>query len=53
MRLKNKSLRNLFLLPFRPVVGDVVAQDVPGAVCEPVSQRTQDIGCWSMSDDPI
>jgi hypothetical protein len=29
------------------------AQGVPGAVCKPVSQRTQEIGCWIMADDPI
>jgi quercetin dioxygenase-like cupin family protein len=26
---------------------------VPGAVCRPLSERTQEIGCWIMADDPI
>jgi hypothetical protein len=26
---------------------------VPGGVCKPVSQRTQEIGCWILADDPI
>jgi len=26
---------------------------VPGGVCKPLSQRTQAVGCWIMSDDPI
>jgi len=26
---------------------------VPGMVCKPVSQRTQEIGCWIMADDPV
>jgi hypothetical protein len=26
---------------------------VPGAVCRPLSQRTQEIGCWIMADAPI
>jgi quercetin dioxygenase-like cupin family protein len=33
----------------------LLAQGVqaPGAVCKPVSQRTQEVGCWIMADDPI
>src|SRR5260370_4356752 len=26
---------------------------VPGGVCRPASQRTQEVGCWIMADDPI
>jgi hypothetical protein len=26
---------------------------VPGAACRPVSERTQEVGCWIMADDPI
>jgi len=29
------------------------AQGVAGLVCKPVSQRSQQIGCWIMADDPI
>ena len=28
-------------------------QSVPGGICKPVSQRTQEVGCWIMTDDPI
>jgi quercetin dioxygenase-like cupin family protein len=33
----------------------VLAQGVavPGGVCKPVSQRTQEVGCWIMADDAI
>lgn len=31
----------------------VMAQGVAGAVCKPVSQRTQEVGCWIMADDSI
>lgn len=26
---------------------------VPGDPCKPVSQRTQDVGCWILADDPV
>jgi quercetin dioxygenase-like cupin family protein len=26
---------------------------VPGGVCKPMSERTQEVGCWIMADDPI
>jgi len=26
---------------------------VPGGVCKPESQRTQEIGCWILSDEPV
>jgi quercetin dioxygenase-like cupin family protein len=29
------------------------AQGIAGMVCKPVSQRTQEIGCWIMADDPV
>ena len=25
----------------------------PGGVCKPASERTQELGCWIMADDPI
>ena len=33
----------------------VVAQGVPGpgGVCKPASQRTQEVGCWILADDPM
>jgi hypothetical protein len=35
--------------------GQLRAQGVaaPGDVCKPVSQRTQEVGCWILSDDPV
>jgi quercetin dioxygenase-like cupin family protein len=32
-----------------------LAQGVPGpgGVCKPVSQRTQEVGCWILADDPM
>jgi hypothetical protein len=30
-----------------------LAQGVAGAVCKPVSQRNQEVGCWIMADEPI
>jgi len=30
-----------------------LAQGVAGAVCKPVSQRSQEVGCWIMADEPI
>lgn len=26
---------------------------IPGGVCKPVSQRTQEVGCWIMADNPV
>jgi len=26
---------------------------VPGMNCKPVSQRTQEVGCWILADDPV
>jgi hypothetical protein len=33
----------------------LLAQGVaaPGGMCKPVSQRTQEVGCWILADDPI
>jgi quercetin dioxygenase-like cupin family protein len=31
----------------------LLGQGVAGPVCKPASQRTQEIGCWIMADDPI
>src|SRR5690349_5558562 len=35
----------------RPSLAQGVAG--PGGVCKPVSQRTQEVGCWIMADDPV
>ena len=47
------SIVVFFLLALwcRPLLAQGVA--IPGGVCKPVSQRTQDIGCWIMADDPV
>src|SRR5215470_4210889 len=48
--------RYLHALPFFLLTlgsGHLFAQGVAGAVCKPVSQRTQEVGCWIMADDPI
>jgi quercetin dioxygenase-like cupin family protein len=26
---------------------------IPGGVCKPAAQRTQEVGCWIMADDPV
>jgi len=39
------------LLPSKPIAAQGVA--VPGDPCKPVSQRTQQIGCWILADDPV
>ena len=32
---------------------DAVSQPVPGGTCRPVNERTQEIGCWILSNDPV
>jgi hypothetical protein len=39
------------LLPCNQVVAQGVA--VPGDKCKPVSERTQEIGCWILADDSV
>jgi quercetin dioxygenase-like cupin family protein len=41
----------LFALACRQLVSQGV--QAPVAVCEPVSLRTQELGCWILADDPI
>src|SRR5215470_12168970 len=41
----------LLALSFRGVLAQGVA--VPGGVCKPMSQRTQEVGCWIAADDPL
>ena len=33
--------------------GEAAAQPIPGGVCRLVSERTADIGCWIISNDPV
>ena len=39
------------LFPSKPLVAQGVA--VPGDMCKPVTQRTQEIGCWILADDSV
>jgi len=32
---------------------ELFAQGVAGKVCKPISQRTQEVGCWIIADDPV
>ena len=41
----------LFMVLFSTIEAE--AQAVPGGVCRPVSERTQDVGCWILANDPI
>lgn len=41
----------LLLLWSKPMVAQGVA--VPGDKCKPVSERTQEIGCWILADDSV
>jgi quercetin dioxygenase-like cupin family protein len=53
MPAKHMSLR---IAPFCLLLlsgATMLAQGVAGAVCKPVSQRTQEVGCWIMADSKI
>jgi quercetin dioxygenase-like cupin family protein len=50
-RLMGLSFLCLLLLCCRPMVAQGVA--VPGDMCKPVSERTQEIGCWILADDSV
>ena len=41
----------LLLLPCKRLVAQGVA--VPGDKCKPMSERTQEIGCWILADDSV
>ena len=41
------------LLAFRCELSLAQGVAIPGGVCKPVSQRTQDVGCWIMADDLV
>lgn len=45
----------LFLYLLSLACEQLQAQGVaaPGGVCKPASERTQELGCWIMADDPI
>jgi quercetin dioxygenase-like cupin family protein len=53
MRLEGKQLSIFAFCYFILFSATSSAQGVADAVCKPMSQRTQQIGCWIMSDDPI
>lgn len=40
-----------YLLPWNQLVAQGVA--VPGDKCKPVSERTQELGCWILADDSV
>jgi quercetin dioxygenase-like cupin family protein len=44
-------LQSLFLLSCAQMRSQGV--QVPGDPCKPASQRTQDVGCWILADDPV
>jgi quercetin dioxygenase-like cupin family protein len=41
----------LFMVFFSTIEAET--QAVPGGACRPVSERTQDVGCWILANDPI
>jgi quercetin dioxygenase-like cupin family protein len=41
----------LFMFLFSTIEAET--QAVPGGACRPVSERTQDVGCWILANDPI
>ncbi len=47
--------RMLVFCLIAPSGQEVLAQGIPGPgrVCKPASQRTQEIGCWILADDPM
>lgn len=49
---RHQSFLFIFFLLALPC-GQSSAQGVAGAVCKPVSQRTREVGCWIMADDPV
>jgi len=50
-----RLLRVLTVFLFAVSYKQLSAQGVagPGGVCKPVSERTKEVGCWIMADDPI
>src|SRR5258708_40074113 len=50
-RLKGMLSLGLLSLATKQLSAQGVA--TPGGVCKPVSERTQEVGCWIMADDPI
>ena len=45
----------LFLCPGLLPCNQLLAQGVavPGDKCKPVSERTQEVGCWILADDSV
>ncbi|MBV9885119.1 MAG: hypothetical protein JO119_01085 [Acidobacteria bacterium] len=48
-------IATLFVCPGLLVCNQVFAQGVavPGDKCKPASERTQEIGCWILADEPV
>jgi len=54
--LKHGRLMGMLFLGLLPLeTRQLSAQGVttPGEVCKPASERTQEVGCWVMADDPV
>ena len=54
--LKHGRLMCMFFLGLLLLAGEQLsAQGVatPGGVCNPASERTQEVGCWILADDPV
>ena len=47
------SVFTLFLLALSCERLSAQGVAVPGMNCKPVSQRTQEVGCWILADDPV
>jgi len=43
----------LICLTVVEVLGQALAQPVPGGVCKPISERTGEVGCWIIAHEPI
>jgi len=53
---KHGRLMGMFFLGLLLLAGEqLLAQGVatPGGVCKPASERTQEVGCWILADDPV
>jgi len=53
--LKHGRLMGMLFLGLPLETRQLSAQGVttPGEVCKPASERTQEVGCWVMADDPV
>jgi len=53
MILREHLLRRSTLCFLVLSCAQLLAQGVAGKVCKPMSQRTQEVGCWIIADDPV